>query len=159
MKSCKIYTDGSHIKKSNYIGYGACFENPENRIYIISGKFSIKTFELRYHQKVSNPTAEMIAVLMAIKSLLGLKNHFITIYSDYNGVQKWINGEWKITKPYIQDITNEIHRLMKIHKKNNVNFDYKWIKGHSNDKMNDIADTLARKKSGENTFWKYFKNQ
>jgi len=157
MKIVEIYTDGSHIKGTDKIGYGACFEDPDNneKLYKLSNKLNMKAFEKRYHEKVSNPTTELIAVLMSIKSLVGLKDHVFIVYSDYEGVQKWLNKKWKIKKKYILDIVNEIQRLLKEHEKNRVFFAFKWIKAHSANPMNDLADKLAKKMSDENTFHQY----
>ena len=64
----------------------------------------------------------------------------LTINHDYIGLEKWCTGTWKpnkiITKAYKNCYDYIIKFLV-------VNFN--WIRGHSEDKYNTLADTLAKK--------------
>ena len=67
----------------------------------------------------------------------------ITIYHDYEGIAKWCTGAWKATKPgtiAYQAFYREAVKKVKVH--------FVKVKGHSNDKYNDMADQLAKKALG-----------
>ena len=67
----------------------------------------------------------------------------ITIYHDYEGIAKWCTGAWKATKPgtiAYQSFYRGAVKKVKVH--------FVKIKGHSNDKYNDMADQLAKKALG-----------
>ena len=67
----------------------------------------------------------------------------ITIYHDYEGIAKWCTGAWKAnkegTKAYQAFYQNAVKQV-KVH--------FVKVKGHSNDKYNDMADQLAKKALG-----------
>ena len=67
----------------------------------------------------------------------------IVIYHDYEGIAKWCTGAWKAnktgTKAY-QEFFQKASQKVKIH--------FVKVKGHSNDKYNDMADQLAKKALG-----------
>lgn len=67
----------------------------------------------------------------------------IVIYHDYEGIAKWCTGAWKAnkegTKAY-QAFYQNASKKVKIH--------FVKVKGHSNDKYNDMADQLAKKALG-----------
>lgn len=67
----------------------------------------------------------------------------IVIYHDYEGIAKWCTGAWKANKPgtiAYQSFYQEAIRKVKIH--------FVKVKGHSNDKYNDMADQLAKSALG-----------
>ena len=67
----------------------------------------------------------------------------IVIYHDYEGIAKWCTGAWKANKEgtrVYQAFYQEASRKVKVH--------FVKVKGHSNDKYNDMADQLAKKALG-----------
>lgn len=67
----------------------------------------------------------------------------IVIYHDYEGIAKWCTGAWKANKEgtrAYQAFYQEASRKVKVH--------FVKVKGHSNDKYNDMADQLAKKALG-----------
>jgi ribonuclease HI len=70
----------------------------------------------------------------------------IKIYYDYEGLRKWLSGEWAaksdVAKMYVSVYTNKFADLVQ------VNFEK--VKGHSNNKYNDKADELAKKALSDN---------
>ena len=67
----------------------------------------------------------------------------IVIYHDYEGIAKWCTGAWKANKEgtrAYQAFYQEASRNVKVH--------FVKVKGHSNDKYNDMADQLAKKALG-----------
>jgi Predicted double-stranded RNA/RNA-DNA hybrid binding protein len=67
----------------------------------------------------------------------------IIIYHDYEGIAKWCLGEWKTNKEGTKAYKEYYNSL-----KDKVNIRFVKVKGHSNDKYNDMADMLAKKALG-----------
>jgi len=139
----KIYTDGS------------CLGNPGNggwAAIIISNK-KLK----KLSGKKKNTTNNQMELLAPIKALASFnkKNTFI-IFTDSNyvkdGITKWIknwekNG-WKTSAK--KDVKNRElwERLNSLGKFHNVKWE--WVKGHSTNIYNNLADELAKKAAEKN---------
>lgn len=67
----------------------------------------------------------------------------IVIYHDYEGIAKWCLGEWKTNKEGTKAYKKYYDSL-----EGKVNIRFVKVKGHSNDKYNDMADMLAKKALG-----------
>ena len=63
----------------------------------------------------------------------------VSVFYDYSGIEKWCTGEWKTTKSGTESYKNF---YLKIKDKLSVRF--VKVKGHSGDKYNDLADSLAK---------------
>ena len=132
-----IYTDGACSGNPGPGGWGAVIFD-ENKIQKqISGK----------KENTTNNRMELVAPIMALNKIK--PNSEITIYTDSkyvkNGISEWIkkwekNGWISSNKKPVKnkDLWLELDSLCK---KNKVI--WKWIKGHSNNKYNDLADDLA----------------
>ena len=132
-----IYTDGACSGNPGPGGWGAVIFD-ENKIQKqISGK----------KENTTNNRMELVAPIMALNKVK--PNSEITIYTDSkyvkNGISEWIkkwekNGWISSNKKPVKnkDLWLELDSLCK---KNKVI--WKWIKGHSNNKYNDLADDLA----------------
>ena len=96
---------------------------------------------------------EMLAVLYAFYNFKNeLKNaDSVEFKMDYIGVREWMTGKWKINKPYIAKIKNDIDEEIKnLGLKGKISF--KWIKAHQQGNepdivFNNLVDVLAK---GEN---------
>lgn len=164
-----VFTDGSDLGKHNNsdnLRYGVVAAINENTVFKISGRIDLVEFEQKYQCRASNPYAELYAIYSFVRSVQqnpNIKNVMFTIYSDYEGVQKWINGEWKAKKPYIRQLVWAIYRIYDMLRKDsrNVLFYYKWVKGHQTEdcylkRMNDLADTVARDENCYNEIHRLF---
>lgn len=67
----------------------------------------------------------------------------ITIYHDYEGIAKWCTGAWKANKTGTQAYQAFYQEAIK-----KVQVHFVKVKGHSNDKYNDMADHLAKSALG-----------
>jgi len=169
LKILHVYTDGSHFKSAKRIentegvrvnggsgrkGFGVYFVpndggfTPKNVSIEIDQKFMKSEFGVT-ETEISNPTMEIAACCYALKVIGENLNKLsdikeIILYADYNGVQFWINGTWKITKPYIQKIVD----LVKIYEKKitdlGIVVKYEHVDGHSGIYGNEMADKLAK---------------
>ncbi|KIR02147.1 Ribonuclease HI-related protein [Lachnospiraceae bacterium TWA4] len=64
----------------------------------------------------------------------------LAIYHDYEGISKWCTGEWKANKVGTQNYRDYYQSIQ-----SKLNVKFVKVKGHSNDKYNDLADKLAKK--------------
>lgn len=150
MKIFELYTDGSHIKNPKVpgigrLGIGAVLVGEGG---IIVDSLSLKVdrstiAELYKTGDVSNPTMEMYAVLVSLKEF---SRHFsfgdtINITADYEGVKHWMYHKWKINKPYIYMIREDIFNEVKNQK---ISVSYHWVKSHNGNIYNEMADKLAK---------------
>lgn len=139
-----IYTDGSHQRAKNYLGFGIyCKYNDVE--YSLSQQCTpelMKTYEIT-EDCLSNPSSEYAAFAEALKIFAKVKLHkdsTLTFYADYIGVKNWTEGSWKAKKPYIIKIRNRCLELMK---QIGCNIKIVHINGHSGNVNNDKADKLA----------------
>ena len=70
----------------------------------------------------------------------------IKIYHDFEGLSKWISGEWaakiEVAKMFISIYQNKFSDLLQV--------EFEKVKGHSNNKYNDKADELAKRALSDN---------
>ena len=133
----EIYVDGSYHVATKEFSYGM--------VVLVDGK------EEKFSQKMTDPElAQMRNVAGEIKGseaamqyALDHKIPSIIIYHDYQGIASWCNGDWKANKPgtiAYRDFYREASRKIKIQ--------FRKVKGHSNDKYNDMVDQLAKEALG-----------
>ena len=134
----KIYTDGACSGNPGRGGWAAIIIDG-GEIEKISGS----------SENTTNNRMELIAVISALKYV---KKENIELFTDSkytkDGIEKWIinwkkNG-WKTASK--QDVKNMDlwQNLDKLNQKKNVQWN--WVKGHSDNKYNNMADELARSK-------------
>ena len=133
----KIYTDGACSGNPGPGGWGGIIFDNDNNQKNISGN----------ERDTTNNRMELTAPIMALKKIK--INSEATIYTDStyvkNGITEWIkkwekNG-WKSAnkKPVKnKDLWIKLDNLCKDNK-----IIWKWVKGHSNNKYNNLADELA----------------
>ena len=132
-----IYTDGACSGNPGPGGWGAVIFDNENKQKNISGS----------EENTTNNRMELSAAIMALEEVN--MNSEITIFTDStyvkNGITEWIKkwqkNEWKSSnkKPVKnKDLWIKLNNLCQ---KNKVT--WKWVKGHSNNKYNTLADKLA----------------
>jgi len=132
-----IYTDGACSGNPGPGGWGAVILDQKKKQNNISGKEKITT----------NNRMELMAPIMALKKIKF--NSKVIIYTDStyvkNGITEWIkkwekNGWKNANKKMVKnkDLWIELDNL---NKKNKVT--WKWVKGHSTNKYNNLADELA----------------
>ena len=67
----------------------------------------------------------------------------IIIYHDYQGIASWCNGDWKANKAGTIAYRDFYQKA-----KQKINIEFRKVKGHSNDKYNDMVDKLAKEALG-----------
>lgn len=163
----QVFSDGSDIKGTGNIGYGATFEY-NNKFYDFSGTNEdpdVQALQKMFPaEKFSNPTMEMFALLKVVQAFTNTKEH-IVINQDYKGAVNY-NGLWQRAegsiqrdpKPwtakvgYIKYIVDEIVKSIVQIEANGGSVKINWVKGHSGNKMNDRADQMAKSREIFNNF-------
>ena len=142
MNELTIYTDGACSGNPGKGGWGAILIYAKEKKYISGSK-----------QLTTNNQMELTATIEALKAILKPSN--IALYTDSqyvkNGITSWIfnwkkNG-WKTAnkKPVAnKDLWIELEKYVDFHSVN-----WFWVKGHSGDHYNEIADELAVKAMNE----------
>ena len=142
MNEITIYTDGACSGNPGKGGWGAILIYAKEKKYISGSK-----------QLTTNNQMELTATIEALKAILKPSN--IALYTDSqyvkNGITSWIfnwkkNG-WKTAnkKPVAnKDLWIELEKYVDFHSVN-----WFWVKGHSGDHYNEIADELAVKAMNE----------
>ena len=132
-----IYTDGACSGNPGPGGWGAVIFDGKNKQNNISGKV----------KETTNNRMELIAPIMALKKIESKSDVVIFTDSTYvkNGITEWIKkwkkNDWKNSKKKPVKNKDLWIRLNNLCQKNNVV--WKWVKGHSNNKYNNLADELA----------------
>ena len=125
----RIYTDGAWKRKEKAAGAAAI-------IIWETGKIDIHHIFLG---DATNNRAELQAIKLALtKALLQIgKEESITIYSDSTYAIGILTRDWKARAN--KELIDEISQLLK--EFNNLNF--KWVKAHSKNRYNQLADLVA----------------
>lgn len=139
----QIYTDGSCKKNPGPGGYAAIIIFDDKTEKIIKGA----------DKNTTNNRMEMNAVICGLKYVESNKisepiqiitdsQYVIKGITDY--IKKWQQNNWKTAanKPVKnQDLWIEMNHLIE-----NLapNLQFKWVKGHSGNKMNDKVDQIAQ---------------
>ena len=133
----KIYTDGACSGNPGPGGWGAVIFDQEDNQKNISGN----------EKNTTNNRMELLAAIMALKKVK--VNSEITIYTDSiyvkNGITEWItkwkNNGWKNSNKKLVKNKDLWIKLDILCQKSGING--KWVKGHSTNKYNNLADELA----------------
>ena len=133
----KIYTDGACSGNPGPGGWGAVIFDEEKKQNNISGKA----------KETTNNCMELMGPIMALKKIRFKSD--VTIFTDStyvkNGITEWIkkwekNGWKNANKKPVKNKDLWV-KLKELCQKNQIT--WKWVKGHSNDMYNNLADELA----------------
>ena len=139
-----IYTDGSCVGNPGPGGWAAIILKDNNKKELFGGE-----------KITTNNRMELTAAINALEycaSEDGEQPSFkqINIYTDSNyvkdGINIWINNweknNWKTAdKKNVKNV--DLWKKLKQEVKSK-NLEWKWVKSHSGDPMNDLADKLAK---------------
>ena len=138
MKQVEIFTDGACRGNPGKGGWGAIIKINEKEHYIYGGD-----------KKTTNNRMELTAAIKALEFLEKSSEVVLTTDSEYlrKGITEWLTTwkqrDWKTAskKPVLnKDLWLLLDNLSTGH-----NIIWKWVKGHSGHRENEIADMLANK--------------
>ena len=132
-----IYTDGACSGNPGSGGWAAVIFDEEKKQKNIFGKVNNTT----------NNRMELMAAIMALKTIKAKSQ--VTIFTDStyvkNGITEWIKkwekNNWKNSNKKTVKNKDLWIKLNNLCMKNKVS--WKWVKGHSSNKFNNLADQLA----------------
>lgn len=130
----EVYVDGSFNALKEQYGWGFVLVN--NGESISTGKGTGHNASYIGNHQVAG---EIISVIEGVKRAIykGYKN--VCVVYDYEGVEKWMTGDWQAKSKIAQAY---IYYMIELQKKIDISF--KKVKAHSGNKFNDIADKLAK---------------
>lgn len=129
------FTDGSYDKDLNRYSYGVVFLLPDGTEESICGYGSNKEY-----LNSNNVIGEIFGVINAFDWAISNGYEKIKIYHDYEGLSKWLTGEWeakvKASKMFVSLYRSKFEDFIQV--------EFVKVPGHSNIIYNDKADQLAK---------------
>ena len=138
--ACKItiYTDGAARGNPGPGGYG---------VVLISGKHRLELSE--GYRLTTNNRMELLAVIAGLEALK-IPGSEVTVYTDSRYVADAVEKGWVLqweSKFFKKKKNPDLWmRFLKIYREHKVRF--VWIKGHDNNKENELCDRMAVEASG-----------
>lgn len=125
------YVDGSYM--NDMIGWGFVYVKHNETITRMCGGIAPTQGTSR------NITGELEATKMAIRHALTNGLPEVYIVNDYQGISSYVTGAWKPDKEESKEYTKWMNNV-----KDKIKINFVKVKGHSNNKFNDIVDEVAK---------------
>lgn len=90
-----------------------------------------------------NVAGEILAAKEAIATSVAFGCQKVTIFYDYEGIEKWCTGAWSCNKKGTQEYKKFYDEM-----KNVIDIQFVKVKGHSGVELNDMADRKAKEALG-----------
>ncbi|MEI8316263.1 MAG: ribonuclease HI [Verrucomicrobiota bacterium] len=140
-RSVTIYTDGACSPNPGFGGWAAVIIDGEQKRHVKGGTAD-----------TTNNRMELQAAIEGLRSLAEPSR--VKLYTDSKYVRSgitswlhnWVRRGWKTTdKAPVknQDLWQELSGLTKLH-----HIDWKWVRGHNGDPLNEECDQLAQGEAG-----------
>lgn len=131
------FVDGSYDVTEEKSAFGAVIISSGGNKDILYKAFTKKLGQ--DFISLRNVAAELEGVKEAVNWAITYKKKKLTIFYDYEGIEKWAIGEWKakkdLTKKYVSFIQE---------KKNYIDLEFVKVLAHSGIRLNEKADRLAK---------------
>ena len=132
------FVDGSFNADTDTYGYGG-FLSANDIKYPISGADCKPNMA-----KMRNVAGEIEGVLVAARMALELNLKRLTILYDYEGIEAWVNGNWKCKKEETAAYRDAMQEIIA----KGLAIRFLKVKAHSGIPGNEFADSLAKKAVG-----------
>ncbi len=130
-----VFTDGSFEQSLQRYSFGVLIITPGGKEYELCGYSNNPRFI-----SSRNIPGEVLGVINAMDWAVSNSYDKIKIYHDYEGLSKWVTGEWKaesdVGKMYQSVYCEKYAGLLQV--------SFEKVKGHSNNVYNDRVDGLAK---------------
>lgn len=128
------YVDGSYNDSLKKYAFGCVFLLPDGRIYTEYGNGDREQSLLH-----RNVTGEMLGAMFAVR--FAMVNGFseIEIRYDYQGIEKWVTGEWRSKT----ELTQKYAKAMRDWG-TQISIHFTKVAAHTNVRYNELADQLAK---------------
>ena len=138
-KNSFAFVDGSYNAETHTYGWGGFIVDKFGRKHILRG--SGRKINLC---KMRNVAGEILGAGAAIQMALKLGMDKLTIYYDYEGIEKWVTGKWCARKKETQNYV----ALAKGAMRSGLKLYFKHVKAHSGIPFNEEADRIAKEAVG-----------
>lgn len=128
------YVDGSYNDKIKKYAFGCVILTPLGENIKESGNGDNPA-----SLAIRNVAGEMLGALFAVKWAITNGYSEIEIRYDYEGIEKWITGEWKAKNELVKKYVTSMNSW-----KESIQISFLKVEAHSNNKFNDEADRLAK---------------
>ena len=129
------YVDGSFDLDTGDFAYGLVLIDYQGQEETFNGSMNHPEYSLN-----RNVAGEVFASMKAIELALERNIKRIYIHFDYMGIKAWAEGTWKTNKELTKNYKDFIDRHRDL-----IDIKFIKVKAHSNNKYNDMADSLAKK--------------
>ncbi len=128
------YVDGSYDDSLKKYAFGCVFLLSDGRIYTEFGNGdNEKSLQHR------NVTGEMLGAMYAVKVAMLNNYKRLEIRYDYQGIEKWVTGEWRSRTELTQKYAYAMRDWGR-----NINIRFTKVAAHSNVYYNELADKMAK---------------
>lgn len=131
------YVDGSYEHNQKCYAYGCALILPQE-IVTLNGRG-----EEAEYVSMRNVAGEILGSEQAIKWAIEHGYKEITIYYDYEGIEKWANGIWKANKP-----GTKRYQTFIAEKRKEIDISFRKVAAHTGVTYNEMADRLAKEALG-----------
>ncbi|MCM1158227.1 MAG: ribonuclease H family protein [Bacteroidales bacterium] len=131
------YVDGSYEHGIMRYAYGCVLVFPEEEI-LLKGSGQEEDYVT-----MRNVAGEILGSECAVNWALEHGYRAVTIYYDYEGIEKWANGSWKANKP-----GTKRYQAFIAEKRKAIEITFKKVAAHTGVKYNEMADRLAKEALG-----------
>lgn len=134
----EAYVDGSYNRSTMAYGYGC--------VILYKGVEVTRMHGCGHNEEdalMNNVAGELLGSIQAIEYGIEQGYKGITLYYDYEGIEKWAKGLWKTNRPGTIQYAKDIQRLCQ-----SIEISFVKVTAHSGDTYNDIADMLAKQAVG-----------
>lgn len=131
------YVDGSYDHGQRRYAYG-CVLVLQGEVVSLNGAEAQEDYV-----GMRNVAGEILGSQQAI--LWAIEHHYksITIYYDYEGIEKWADGIWKANK-----IGTKRYKEFIFESRKKIQIDFQKVAAHTGVKYNEMADRLAKEALG-----------
>lgn len=139
------FVDGSYNPKTEIAGYGGFLVEPFKALWADRITHVIKgAIEDAEFCKQRNVAGEMTGSLTAVQLAASLGIKELVIFYDYEGIEKWVTGEWKANNEYTRRYAYKMQEYIL----SGIDIRFVHVKGHSGVPGNEKADSLAKEAVG-----------
>lgn len=130
------FVDGSFNKKTFEYAYGIVLIDTNNEKLTFSGKDN-KPEVVNMRNVAGELKGAMFITHYVVKNMPEIKR--IRIFHDYEGIAKWVTGDWSANLEYTQKYRDFMHSM-----KNKIEISFEKVTAHTGVTYNEEADKLAK---------------
>lgn len=128
------YVDGSYEDSLKKYAFGCVFLLPDGHIYTQYGNGD-NPQSLQHR----NVTGEMLGAMYAVKTAMINGFRGVEIRYDYQGIEKWVTGEWRSKTELTRKYTEAMRDWGR-----SIEIRFCKVEAHTNVRYNELADRLAK---------------